>query len=102
MSHATHSLLETAPSTTDLTESERHRLLEVDRRRHVLAVLPDDGDSLTLEELAAAVAVHESDVDADDPAAVSRLATTLHHVHLPKMDDAGVLAYDPAEKRILP
>lgn len=102
MSHATHDPLESQASTVDLTETERHRLLEVDRRRHTLAVLADRSEPIDLEGLAAAVAATEDGVDDDDPDDVATVATTLHHIHLPKIADAGVASYDPAAKTIVP
>ena len=36
--------------------------------------------------------------DGADP---ETLAVSLHHTHLPKLSDAGVLAYDPVDRTIL-
>lgn len=100
MSQTTPGVLSDHPSTADLEESERHRLLEVDRRRHALFVLADRADPIGLEALSTAVAEREADVDADDADAVASVATTLHHIHLPKMADAGVVKYDATDKRV--
>jgi hypothetical protein len=56
----------------------------------------DDADSpMTTNELATEVAIRESDypnVDLEDDH-VDRVLVTLHHVHLPKLRDAGLVAY---------
>lgn len=87
------------PGTTtgidELTERQHHELLSADRRKAALEVLDGGTDSVALEELAAAVAAREGEGTGEG--AVERVATTLHHVHLPKMDDAGVIDYDPEE-----
>ena len=102
MSQTSYNLLAADASATDLTESERHELLEVDRRRHALAVIADETGPLALDELATAVAERESGVDPAEPGTVSNVAVTLHHIHLPKMDDLGVVDYDSPTKRITP
>lgn len=100
MSQTTRDLLSEHASTVDLEESERHRLLEVDRRRHALFVLADHVGPIDLDELATAVAEREAGVDADEAEVVASVATTLHHIHLPKMAEAGVVEYDATENRI--
>lgn len=100
MSQVHSDLLNAAGSTADLTESERHRLLEDDRRRRVLEVLADRSGPIRLREMAVAVADRETGGDADDPETVSAVATALHHIHLPKLDELGVLAYDLDDNRI--
>lgn len=82
-------------ATADLTESEHHRLLANERRRAVLATLDDRAASVDLDDLAAQVATQEGD-EAD----TDQIKITLHHVHLPKLADAGVIEYDPETHRI--
>lgn len=100
MSQTTRDPLNEHASTVDLEESERHRLLEVDRRRHALIVLGDRAGPIDLAELATAIAEREPGLDATDSDAVATVATTLHHIHLPKLADAGVLEYQATENRI--
>lgn len=76
-----------------LTESERHGLLSSERRRTAIDVLGGLSGPVELEELAAAVAAREDGGTADE-VAVERVAVQLHHVHLPKMADMGVLDYE--------
>ena len=78
----------------ELTKPERCELLADERRRAVLDSL-DGRSTVELEPLARSVAASEESVVTDD--AVERLKRMLHHVHLPKMDDLGVLEYDTAD-----
>lgn len=81
-----------------LSESERHRLLSSGRRRVVLDVLSERDTPIRLEELATAVASRTDGAATDQ--AVERTTIELHHCHLPKMADLGVVAYDPASRLI--
>jgi len=82
------------PNTAELHESDRHHLLQSDRRRLVLAILGERDQPVGLGALAAAVAAAEEGVDRADGDARERVTVSLHHVHLPKLDDYGVLRYD--------
>jgi len=62
-------------------------VLSADRRRHVLYVLYCRPGPVTLRDLADAT-TPESGTD------VERVTAELAHVHLPKLDDAGVVEYD--------
>lgn len=63
------------------------RLLGSERRRNALYVLYQRTGPLGVADLAAEVASLE---DADP----ERVATALHHVHLPRLDAAGVVEFD--------
>lgn len=77
---------------TGVDTDELFDLLSNARRRRVLAVLQRaDGDAATLEELAERVVARDTDDGSDDPEAA---AIALHHVHLPKLADCGVIEYD--------
>jgi len=78
----------------ELTRPERCELLADERRRAVLDSL-DGQSTVELEPLARSVAASGDSGVTDD--AVERLKWMLHHVHLPKMDDLGVLEYDTAD-----
>lgn len=75
--------------------SERCELLASARRRAVLRYLAGrPGDLVSVADLADRLASGE-------PTASRReVATSLHHVHLPKLADAGVIRYDPERWRV--
>lgn len=77
-------------------------LRSVERRRHVLVVLSERTTSLELGELAAEIAAREAGVDAPPAAAPTDLTIDLHHVHLPKLAEAGVLDYDLESREVEP
>jgi len=88
--------------TTGLSESDYHELLVAQRRREMLTILEGRADPIDLETLAATVAAREVGEDVPDDETVERVAIDLHHVHLPKMDGAGVVDYDPDANLIEP
>lgn len=67
-------------------------LLKNHRRRYVLYYLRDQEGTVMLEELADQVATWESDDGLLDE---ERVRADLHHSQLPRLDDAGVVTYDP-------
>ena len=85
---------------TELTESERHRLLADERRQVVLDVLPEETSELALEELATAVLEQGPTDPGDEPTSRKEVAVSLHHVHLPILADVGVLDYDAENHRV--
>lgn len=88
-------------------DSEVRRLVEMDdeewdalvdemthgRVRKVLTVLEADGESVRRDVLAHKVAAREANGDSWG-GAVDSVRTALHHVHLPKLEGAGVVDYD--------
>lgn len=92
MSSPTNQTADESRGIVDLTESERHRLLAVERRRVVLEALADGQSTFDLRELAREVAAREDGPTGEET--VDAVALALHHVHLPKMADLGVVAYD--------
>lgn len=89
-------------STVELSASDRHELLVADRRRLTLDILAGNTTPVELEELAAGIAAREDGIDAVDEETIERAAIDLHHAHLPKMAELGVLEYDPETRRIDP
>jgi hypothetical protein len=87
-------------SLANLTENDRHRLLASERRRVVLDILGERSGPVSLEELATAVTATENDTDAPDKDAVERVRIALHHKHLPKMADLGIIDYDLVSQQV--
>jgi len=99
MSQSSNDRADEQGDTIELTTDERHCLLADSRRRNVLDVLADRATPVDFTDLARAVADREFDGGAD-PDQVERVAVSLHHVHLPKMADCGVVEYDPSTNRV--
>ena len=81
--------------TAEMTVTECYELLADDQRRAVIDVLADRQLPVELSDLAAGVAAR-----ADTSESVDRVATRLHHAHLPKLAGFGVLTYDPGTNRV--
>lgn len=75
-----------------------------ERRRHVLSVLRDAGDSLTVRELAVEIARLENGAAAGtvDPDRVDSIRLGLYHRHAPKLADVGLVEYDAEERVVAP
>ena len=78
-------------------------LLSNHRRRYALHYLQQCGQEVALGELTDQVAAWENgvDVDAVSPAQRKRVYTSLQQVHLPRMDDLDVVAFDDEEGRVV-
>lgn len=79
-------------------------ILADERRRALVSVLAtrDDPGPVDIEELSRAVVALETNTDATDVAEddLRRVRLTLHHVHLPKMADYGLISYDQDRKAV--
>lgn len=73
-------------------------ILANSRRRHLIALLREHEktDRIFLDTLSSQLAEYENAVDE----AIIEIAITLHHHHLPKLDEAGFIRYDPSIKMI--
>lgn len=81
-----------------------------ERRRRAVRLLNEADRPLSLRELADGVARRElsdatgSAADAEGEsvpdAAIRRVRTSLYHVHVPKLSDAGIVRYTRDEERI--
>jgi hypothetical protein len=75
-------------------------LLSHARRRRTLAYLRCTERAVPVEELAKHIAVAEVDgQDSVRPQQRRQIGTSLHHVHLPKLVDADLLAWRDATER---
>lgn len=83
-----------------VTESEWHDALASEPRRLALGVLVEETGPVALADLSRAVAEAEGDADSADADAVRRHRIKFHHVHLPKLDDLGVVEYDRDERLV--
>jgi len=101
MSHSQNDTTEQRWNVAKLTQSTRHRLLKSKRRRLVVDALGGRTETMFLETLAETVAARERD-DTPDETEIQHVAVSLHHTHLPMMDDAEVLTYDPETHAIEP
>jgi len=77
-------------------DDELFGVLRNQRRRRLLHHLREAGGEATLSDLARRVAAAENDkpVDALRSQEYKRVYISLYQTHLPKMDDAGVVAFD--------
>lgn len=89
------------PGIAGLSEDDRHRVLSAERRRVLLDALAELATPVDVERLAAAVASREGRRDSDTVDCVERIAVTLHHQHLPRLDDLDVVDYDRATNRVV-
>ena len=82
----------------DASESpdEVFELLGSQRRRYVVRCLTEFDGSLSLADLADEVATREHDAVITELSAetVKRIYVSLYHNHVPKLEAAGVVAYD--------
>jgi len=102
MSNATIEYAGDLAELTELTDGDRYEVLASSRRRTVIDALADSPGPVSLESLASSVAALEPQVDPSDDSAVQTIAVSLHHTHLPKMADYGVLEYDADANRVDP
>lgn len=88
--------------TTDveLRDSDFYELIGHERRRIALRCLLDNGGSLTLPELAEAVAIHETAETPPPESTRNSISTALHQVHLPELESLGVVRYEPESGEI--
>lgn len=77
--------------------SDGHDSLASPRRRHVLDRLLVHGGRTELSELADEIATveHETTTDGAPDGRAKLVRLDLHHSHVPKLAEAGVLEYEP-------
>lgn len=84
----------------ELPESDMFVLLAKRRRRLALEILQESPSALTTEELTNRLVDREfENATVDD---VQSVRLTLHHNHLPQLDESNVVDYDAAEETVHP
>lgn len=84
---------------TAFDADELHALLRNDRRRFVLRALLD-ASPMGLERLATRLACWENDTDDPTDAQCSRAYTALASVHVPRLVEGGLVAFDRSAERV--
>lgn len=84
-------------SDTELTQDDVFEILSSPRRRYLLYVLRQHDEPVELTELAEHVAAWENGVEPDELTTQERkrVYVSLYQTHVPKLDDAGIVDYDP-------
>lgn len=72
------------------------------QRRIILAVFAQEQRPLTSRDLAQAVLTHHSQGEEEADEVFRRLLVSLHHIHLPKLEDAGIIEYDQRRRKANP
>ncbi len=83
-----------------LSEVEVYQVLSNARRREALAELWTQSEAFPLRELSERIAATESGERPAPRAHRESVYNTLHQTHLPKMDDLGLVVYDPDRKLV--
>ncbi|MCU4926882.1 hypothetical protein OB905_12980 [Halobacteria archaeon AArc-dxtr1] len=87
-------------ASTPLSETTAYALLSHRRRRLLLRLMQEFSSPLTAREVAALIANCTYEDPPEDRIRVVHIS--LHHTHLPKLDDADVVAYDQDSGAIEP
>lgn len=91
----------TARSLRGLTDDDIYDVLRSERRRLALRALDERSPLIDLGNVAEEIAAREVDTDHLDEETVTRVEISLHHIHLPKMDELGVLEYDRDSQQVI-
>lgn len=84
-------------STENLSPTMIFDLLAHDHRRYTLHYLSQRVGAVSLGDLAEQIAIWEADSTHDN---YERVLTGLHHTHLPKLADAGVVCYNVEQETV--
>jgi hypothetical protein len=86
-------------SSQELSPDVVFEVLSSRRRRMVLYLLRQDGDTATVNELAEQIASLENDVPVDELTSQQqkRVYVSLYQTHLPKLDQTGIIDYEVDE-----
>lgn len=81
----------------DLDTTRLFELLANDRRRLALHYLTQTVGAVHVGDLADQIALWEGDHTHEH---YERICTSLVHIHIPKLTDAGVMQYDPEQETV--
>ena len=85
----------------DLSPTDVFGLLANRRRRYALHYLTQREEAVAFDDLAAQLVQWEQDATSPSPENhLEQIVISLTHMHLPKLEEAGVLRYDRSEKRL--
>lgn len=76
-------------------------VLADERRRRVVSVLARGSTPVDIETVARSVATRGTDGGKRDEGRVERVRASLYHRHLPKLDDEGILEFDPDDRLVV-
>lgn len=85
---------------TEITESDMFVLLSNRRRRLALQILREFTTPLTPRELAEQIGKREYEDLSDEER--RSVYISLYHNHLPRLEEADVVVYDPDEEKVQP
>lgn len=84
-----------------LTAEQMFELLRNPVQRRTLETLIESTyTTITLSELAEEIALDEAPSDSEIPTEVADIEIGLHHNHLPKLANAGIIEYDRRSKTV--
>jgi DNA-binding transcriptional ArsR family regulator len=87
---------------TTRSKDELFQILSNSRRRYIIYYLSQEGNELSLKELATKIAAVESGVPESDITSEERqrVYISLYQTHLPKLEDADIVTYDENERTV--
>lgn len=93
----------TAPAALDIDDDTLYEVLSDSRRRFVLACLDEYATPMALSDIADELAVREhgapiTEIEAEE---VKSVYVSLYHVHVPKMEDAGLIEYSQEQDAVV-
>ena len=88
------------PSTDDLETEEIHDVLRNHRRRLVLDILQAADDPVSVRELSERIGAIEADQDPPPRNVRQSVYVSLLQTHLPKLDELGIVDYEPEGRSV--
>jgi hypothetical protein len=85
-----------------LPESDIYHLFSNFRRREVMTILWGNPAQISLRELSELIAEAEADQSPAPRPLRESVYNALHRTHLPKLDECGLVRYDPDRKHVRP